>query len=753
VNQGFLCVDDVCRQECDPNAEPSECRAGAACLPVSEGGPSYCQPSDCNGWLDTTSCDAGAKCIAFNNDADLCIPAGAGAEGDACDQTGACGAGLICAFGACQPLCGADSECDEAGGERCVGVDEPGLLDTNVGICEVGCDSYSFGQCPDGQGCFPITSDDGICDDVGDAGRYDACADPEDCGDGTTCITFQAEDAGNNIPQVGRCLPFCDPTLDTQAAMNATCPSGGADAGWGRFVHLAEGAGMVDIYVDDALAVDDLAFEGASDAGAFMELTAGAHTIDVTAFDAADNSSPIITLNPTIANNDALTWGLIPDAADTLAAITLDVPRNEAAPTAGSSKVRAVHAIPDFGGNADVVAIPAGETDFTNQVELALDIALGESGSFVELTAGDWDIFAFPAGGARDVANPDGVTVAGVAIPADETFSSFARGTTDAGDAADPGLTNLAYMSAPSAGGLNGFCLDLSGGQPTPNSGVCVEECPSTDAYGTGVCSNASDYCTPQAGRDTHLCFPGGPNGPGEACSPNNSADGCDGTSFCQPFGDGSGLCKPYCQPVTQSNPSLGCEGTDTCRQVGDDALNAGLCNVACTPDASFADTTACPANLQTCHPPAAGEDAYCAPSGSTAVGGACSVDAPTCEPGDSCVNDFARGDLSADDPFAEGACADSCAVFGDGSDCGGTEVCALNWLTLNTAVGLCTEPDVAADGCQNQFDVCGNNSLCLDVGMGVQCLEMCDLDNDACSAGSCTQLFQSAAIRVGGCI
>lgn len=756
TNAGFVCFEATCRQECDLEAEQEECRSGSLCLPVAEGGPGYCQPSNCDGWLDDTSCEADEQCIAARNDADICIPVGTGAEGDACStdtEQFPCGPGTFCALGVCSRICGNDDAC--SGDERCI----DDTLANGVGFCAVGCDSYSEGQCPDGQGCFPLTAENGVCDDVaGTNGYYQPCMTGMDqCQENSTCIGFQGADDAAGIPAVGRCLPFCDASADSQAAANATCPAPTSASGaHGRFVHLAEAAGQVDVYVDDTLVVDDLSFEGVSDAGAFAELTAGAHTVDITAFDAADNSAPLATVSPTLNAGDAFTWAIVADAAGTVSVETYDVPRGEAAPTAGSSKLRAAHAIPDFGGNVDVVAVPAGAVLFDDEVELALDLAYGEAGAFVEVPAADYDIYLFPAGTTpRVIANATGETFTGVTVPADSTYTAYARGTTGAGDAADPGLTSVDYVSAPAAAGrvLNGYCFDLSDGEPSPQSGFCIEQCPDSDTYGTGSCSGPSDFCAPAA-QGGSLCFPGGPNGAGDACNPADSTDGCDGTSWCQGYGDGTGVCQPFCQPDTQSNPLLGCTGTDTCAEAGD---NLGRCRLECTPDDGYADTTTCPESLQTCQPPDRGEPSYCAASGDTAVGGVCSPFEGQCLPGDSCINQFATN-LDADDAFADGQCADSCDPFGDGSECGDNQVCGINWLTINRAVGHCLTPDENLspnDPCQAELNTCGQRSLCLVVqqGQSAQCIQMCDLDDASTCSGTCTAIFQSTAIRIGACI
>ena len=736
---GFACIEETCEAAC---AAVEDCPSGQICGQISDGGPAFCIRSDCAGWTDT-SCADGTKCVGYINDAFLCTPDGGGAVGSACTATEQqqfpCDAGLLCIFGECTELCGGDGDCTAAG-EACVA----DSIDTGVGFCDVACTSYSLGECPAGQGCFPVTSEQGVCEDVGTVPHYAACDDMNTCGEGAACIAFQSADAATGAPDIARCLPFCDPTLASQDQSNATCPQPGNPMGYGRFLHIFEGAGMVDVYIDGTRMVDDLAFGALS--GGFMALAPGMHTVDITAFDAADNSAPVATVMANVTGSTVVTWGIAPGPD----VITIDVPRGQAAPAAGNGKLRAAHAIPDFGGPADVVAVPAGAADFTNETELALNLAYGAAGAFAEVPAGSYDIYVFPAGGARDTTNANGVTVAAFAVADGDFGTAYARGTTDAGDAADPGLTLAAYASAPSSGGaLGGWCLDL-GDSPAPNSGFCIEDCGSSDAFGTGACSTAGDVCSPLAGG-FNGCFPGGPNGPGEACDTGNLADGCDGVSFCVGYGDGSGVCSSYCQPDNQTNALLGCSGTDECVDAGD---NLGRCRTPCTPDATFGDTTSCPANLQSCVPFDRGEDAYCGPNGSVAAGAVCEAFAGQCQLGLDCINDWAI-DQSSMDPFEDGTCTTMCDPFGDNSECGAGEVCILNFLTLNRAVGHCQPQDEMGTQnmpCQAGSRVCGQSSICLDVG-ALTCIALCDLDDPTtCAMGNCSQLFQSAEIRIGFC-
>lgn len=213
---GFVCEDlgdgAKCSQACTPPAEGAQypCPSGQACLAARNGGPTFCAVSQCNGWNDTTSCDAfnfenGATCVGAVNNSFLCLPAGTVAEGGACDSDSQCEAGHICLNDICAPICSNDAGCDGEG-ERCFGDTDPDFLDTNVGACAVSCDSYSTGQCPAGLGCFPILEEDGFCIQVGDTPAYEECsatATMAQCSEGSTCVTFEQG------ATTGTCMPRC----------------------------------------------------------------------------------------------------------------------------------------------------------------------------------------------------------------------------------------------------------------------------------------------------------------------------------------------------------------------------------------------------------------------------------------------------------------------------------------------------------------------------------------------------------------
>ena len=250
TNPNFICEDvgagAKCYEACTPRQDETAqypCGATQACVSAQQAGPTFCFPSQCAGWTDDTGCDAivagnpgeypnGATCSGLENDAYVCSPAGAGAEGAACENDAACGAGLLCFDDKCSAVCDDDAQCTGAG-ERCWGADDD-ILDTGVGICGVGCDSYSTGQCATGEGCFPATPHDGFCDTVGTKTAFQDCApraaeaDPNECGEGMRCGLWQEADAAAGIPEIAKCFPYCN-GLEDGAAADGTCPTAGQE--------------------------------------------------------------------------------------------------------------------------------------------------------------------------------------------------------------------------------------------------------------------------------------------------------------------------------------------------------------------------------------------------------------------------------------------------------------------------------------------------------------------------------------------
>ncbi|GEM_PF-4210199 len=261
TNAGFVCVrpdansDAKCETACgDPRdaaldaMAPYTCSSGQLCIDTG-GGAFACIRSDCNGLLDTDSCDATQTCIVFNDivrqdpmdnnstilrqgSANFCTApaADAVALGEDCTTLNGCAAGLVC-IGTCVLPCGADATCT-AEGEACVG-EEANFLDQGVGFCDTKCTPYvAASGCGATEICNPITSTEGICIEngagtvaaYGECSREDNAPAEQSCGANLRCITFQAPSMEEpTLPELSRCLPFCDPTLATPGAQAATC--------------------------------------------------------------------------------------------------------------------------------------------------------------------------------------------------------------------------------------------------------------------------------------------------------------------------------------------------------------------------------------------------------------------------------------------------------------------------------------------------------------------------------------------------
>jgi len=205
TNAGFVCGDDglgaKCLRACTPPAdgEAYPCTSGQLCSTLEQGGATACIPSQCAGFQDAAACDkynypTGGSCFGTENDNFICIPAGEKTLGVACETVDDCASGLLCFDGECKTVCSSDAGCTAAD-ERCVGDTDPDFLNAGAGVCELGCDSYSTGQCAAGTGCFPFTATDGICvPDNGTGAPGAAC----------TAATFDM--AGNLLTPASGCL-------------------------------------------------------------------------------------------------------------------------------------------------------------------------------------------------------------------------------------------------------------------------------------------------------------------------------------------------------------------------------------------------------------------------------------------------------------------------------------------------------------------------------------------------------------------
>ena len=238
--QTFVClpVDDmgsngVCLSKCDPNAPVEEsCPSGSVCFDFSEGTEQFgaCLMSECSGIFASEECaDAGPNggtCMPGINNINFCVPAGTAQEGAACVDMDfevppeqLCAVGVLCIDEECMTPCNpADANSCE-GGLQCT---EVFTGRSDIGLCFAGCQPYTVGQCPGGQGCIPISTTEGVCQEVGGLSAGSTCGEPvqDSCGEGQICL-LQDEETGT-----GTCELFCNP--------NATQGQPGACGGQGE---------------------------------------------------------------------------------------------------------------------------------------------------------------------------------------------------------------------------------------------------------------------------------------------------------------------------------------------------------------------------------------------------------------------------------------------------------------------------------------------------------------------------------------
>lgn len=154
-------------------------------------------------------------------------------------------------------------------------------------------------------------------------------------------------------------------------------------------------ASTVDVYINDALAIDDLAFR---EAAGFLDLTAGAAlTIDITAADAADNSNPVFTKEiaaPGLTADETyiLTAAGDPTGGDPAFDLFINAMAQESAATTGNAEFVVFHGAPDA-PTVDVAARGAGT--------LVDDISFGEYSSvYVSVPPAVYDVDIMTADGS-----------------------------------------------------------------------------------------------------------------------------------------------------------------------------------------------------------------------------------------------------------------------------------------------------------------------------------------------------------------
>ncbi len=153
-----------------------------------------------------------------------------------------------------------------------------------------------------------------------------------------------------------------------------------------QVIHNAPGAGMVDVYVDDARVADDLDFRQAT---AYLNITAGAAKVDVTAGNAADNSNPIFTVTTPLDPTEAyvvVANGVVGEN------FSLLLKENARTVAADAAKVEffIVHGVPDA-PDLDVRVLDPFNSNLPSVI-LANNVSFGEATIYKNLNPGVYNI-------------------------------------------------------------------------------------------------------------------------------------------------------------------------------------------------------------------------------------------------------------------------------------------------------------------------------------------------------------------------
>jgi hypothetical protein len=798
AGNGLVCVsvgegNAVCAEtETCPAAgsgEPDPCTSGSECLAVGENGAGACIITQCE--LGADECGDGTACQPVSTDTNLCLATGSGAEGDDCASNFSdlsetrCGDGLFCDLfytGVCRTPCQDDSAC--TGLNSCVGDGTGDIYTSPEGFCAEGCTPFAERDvCGDGAGCFPLTADEGLCQEAGDIELYGACqvtacSTDDDCptdvscnGDagicdyGTQCASdgrcVTLEGAADGEDGIGRCLPSCDPTSDTP---NDTCPAADPQS-FIRFQHLsvsanAAGTTAVDIYVNDNLFEEDATYT--NQAISQLDFTAvppGDHNIKIRPADADASSAPILEKDITLEPNAQMTYVVVdeqrgggPNVDPSIQSFS--TPRGVES-AADKIKTRIFHGIPGVGA-VDVYVMLEGETP--SGTPAVQNMAYGEvSGdTFLELDSDElYDAYIVETGGTDFRPVDDGGnllgSVEGLGAPAGSVITIAALLDITATPPAALSVP-LPYSQEEESRVLGGFCLDLAqtADESSPRSGVCFEACGTADNLGNDLCSETTDNCAPF--RANSVCLPSQDIAVGETCS-TDAFNPCEAGSYCRAYGDGEGICAKLCTTDSNiSNPTLGCPTEEACQEISAD-YDVGQCGFECTAT-DFADDS-CPENLQNCLTTSTD---FCSASGSE-TGDGCTITPNSCESGNLCRaeivtlpnSSFLDGLLQPLQPEdgATQSCRTVCEVDPTASEtgCPSGEVCALEVGTLSTDWGFCME-SVGTDGCtQDNFgQPCDDRGYCGAGQGGPTCLQFCRVGDaePGCSTGTCQAAFQS---------
>jgi hypothetical protein len=169
--------------------------------------------------------------------------------------------------------------------------------------------------------------------------------------------------------------------------------------GWLRFGHFADSTGAVDVYVDGALSVRNVAFEQVTP---YARVAAGSHTVAAMSAGAAAGTAPLVTASASVVDGSAATVAAFTGQAGLGARVYVD---DLSAPTAGHAKLRIIPTLSNQ-PSVNVYAAPSPTPNQPPTVASNVDLSLAGAGKpalFSSITFGVATPYADVPAGTYDV--------------------------------------------------------------------------------------------------------------------------------------------------------------------------------------------------------------------------------------------------------------------------------------------------------------------------------------------------------------
>ena len=263
--------------------------------------------------------------------------------------------------------------------------------------------------------------------------------------DGDVAASFDVSLAGGQVYTAfaaGYLTPDDEPA-DTPFELVVAQDTEGEMMGGGmaslRVAHMSPNAPNVDVYVDDSAVLEDVPFGAVS---GYLDLSAGAHTVEVTA--AGDPDTSVFEGEVSLESGQAYTVaavGELGDMADQpFEPLVLEDDNSEVG--SDTARVRLVHASPDA---------PAVDVTLASNGDALYDgVSYGESG-YVEVPAGDYTLQV-----RGDTESNDGDVAASfdLSLAGGQVYTAFAAGYLTPDD--EPADTPFELVVAQDTGGMSG---------------------------------------------------------------------------------------------------------------------------------------------------------------------------------------------------------------------------------------------------------------------------------------------------------